>query len=913
MKRTMKRTLSLGLACILLLGTLSTGSVTFAADTGYQNGDVIEFGSYPQSRVADEETLAALNAMELEWRSYDYYISMHDNYYQTVDKKQNYDPDYIMQKSTFMRFADAEYEGLRYRAVYFDTYRPTSALQFGSATLTYQDNNGFYPKNVYWFLWKPLRWIVLDKNTGLLLCQSVVDAQPFNELRYQPEGDSYYYSDKTCSFYANNYEQSTLRKWLTDPARENSFISTAFLPDELEKIEYTELDNHTGQSGSEKYIGGDTTDRVFVLTGFEASNSGNYPTGIEQYKTAMTKYQRNNSLARFNRRVYYHTFASDYAKCQGAYTITEEEIKRYGHVSYELYGASQTGRIPTSYGNGGTVESISENGTQGASAWTLDTDGIRPAIRINIELLKNKPVWEVYSGSCGDGVQWSFDEATEKLTIYGTGRMDDYTEYNPQAPWETLRAKIRSVEIGGNVQYIGAYAFKDCSALTECRISNRVTEIGPCAFWSCTQLEEIYIPDSVAELGKYAFAFCEKLNNVQIGSGIQVLRQGVFSYCQGMSMFVISDSITTTEYASLDFRHGYHPPLTIHFPASFKTSGQCLYDNTRNLTICCDSEDSEIKAYADANSIPFVLCDGHRNEELLLSGTCGENVQWAFDEESGVLSLTGTGAMDSLGAFEDYGYSVWKDDIQFVVAADGVTAIGAHAFEGCPMLEEVILGEDVTQIGEAAFKDCPRLMNVTLLSGEISANGAFPDDRMDWMLVFPEDNLQAVALAKHYGISWIPVSYKDSVLSFGGTITVHDGYAYSYLPMFVQRYGSAQKVYFNRLVFADIPADSVKQQSFTGEFFGSLTMHYVEVTLLYIREDGTQEEVTYDRMIELLQSGDYRAFKLRVSSTTQDGEEQTQEETIEQKLSEIFPFMPKRVLRLVSKAINFIVSIFKKK
>lgn len=301
-------------------------------------------------------------------------------------------------------------------------------------------------------------------------------------------------------------------------------------------------------------------------------------------------------------------------------------------------------------------------------------------------------------------------------------------------------------------------------------------------------------------------------------------------------------------------------------------------------------------------------------DEKPLSGTCGENVQWAFDEESGVLSLSGTGAMDSLDAFDDYGYSVWKDDMQFVAAADGVTSIGAHAFEGCSTLEEVILGEDVTQIGEAAFADCPRLMNVTLLSNTISADGAFPDDRMDWMLIFPDQNTQAIALAKRYGVSWITVSYADDVLSFGGTITVHDGYAYSYLPMFIQRYGSAQKVYFNRLVFADVRAKDVEKQDYTGSTTdGCLTMFYVEVTLVYISPDGDQREVTYDQMIELLQSGDYRAFKLRVSTPTGDDEEKTQEEIIYEKLEGILPFMPRKVLRIVSKAINFIVSIFKKK
>lgn len=294
--------------------------------------------------------------------------------------------------------------------------------------------------------------------------------------------------------------------------------------------------------------------------------------------------------------------------------------------------------------------------------------------------------------------------------------------------------------------------------------------------------------------------------------------------------------------------------------------------------------------------------------ELPVSGSCGENVRWTFDEESGVLSLDGVGAMETQDSFAQYGYSCWRDAIRFVVAADGVTSIGASAFEGCPVLEEVILGEDVSAIGEAAFQNCPQLMNVTLLGHTVSAQNAFPQERTDWALIYPSDNEQAQTLAQELGVSGVPFSYGEDVLSLGGTITVHDGFAYTYLPMLVQRYDSAQKVCFNCIVFADVASDSVEQQEYTGEQSGCLVMNSVEITLLYISPDGEQTQVTYAQMIELLQSGDYRAFKLRIQS-----DEKTQEEIIAEKIKKIFPFLPKKILRVVSKAINFIVKIFKKK
>ena len=87
-------------------------------------------------------------------------------------------------------------------------------------------------------------------------------------------------------------------------------------------------------------------------------------------------------------------------------------------------------------------------------------------------------------------------------------------------------------------------------------------------------------------------------------------------------------------------------------------------------------------------------------------------------------------------------------------------------------------------------------------------------------------------------------------------------------------------------------------------------MRHVEVTLLYVSPDGESEEITYARMTELIESGDFRAFKVRISS--EDGS-LVREETIEQKLEAVFPFIPARILRAVSKAINFIIRIFTKK
>ena len=52
---------------------------------------------------------------------------------------------------------------------------------------------------------------------------------------------------------------------------------------------------------------------------------------------------------------------------------------------------------------------------------------------------------EVYSGSCGESVNWSLDTETGLLEITGSGKMTDYG--NGNAPWYNYRTKIKECVI----------------------------------------------------------------------------------------------------------------------------------------------------------------------------------------------------------------------------------------------------------------------------------------------------------------------------------------------------------------------------------------------------------------------------------------------------------------------------------
>lgn len=128
----------------------------------------------------------------------------------------------------------------------------------------------------------------------------------------------------------------------------------------------------------------------------------------------------------------------------------------------------------------------------------------------------------------------------------------------------------------------------------------------------------------------------------------------------------------------------------------------------------------------------------HANAELL-SGTCGENLIWSYDESSSTLTISGTGIMNDY-----YGNTVpwnsYKENIKQIVfdgeityignnafnllinlnsitIPDSVIKIGYGAFIGCEKLEKIIIPNNVSTIGEYIFYDCANLKSVTIGKG----------------------------------------------------------------------------------------------------------------------------------------------------------------------------------------------------
>ena len=96
------------------------------------------------------------------------------------------------------------------------------------------------------------------------------------------------------------------------------------------------------------------------------------------------------------------------------------------------------------------------------------------------------------------------------------------------------------------------------------------------------------------------------------------------------------------------------------------------------------------------------------------SGTCGDDVTWMLDTDTGELTISGTGAMADYSRAPNNPWYSYRSSIKTVTIQSGVTSIGDRTIYGCANLTSVTIPDSVTSIGIRAFFNCTNLTSVTI-------------------------------------------------------------------------------------------------------------------------------------------------------------------------------------------------------
>lgn len=308
-------------------------------------GTIINFGSYPQSRVKDTVLINKLDAVTKNWKSYNYYTGTGSI------------ADGQMKPSDYMLYADFKYNGDKYRAVTFSQYRPYYTGYISSASNTYQDDNGYYTGDVYYFKYEPLKWRVLDAGKGLVMSANVIDSQAFNNYKLSYSGECY--GDSSKSYYASDYGKSSIRDWLN-----NDFCNTAFSTTQQGRI--TPQTIEAKSTYKSQYDGTTTTGNKVFLLSYEDVLNTSYG-----FSSSTSTYDPARQLK-----------STDYAQSQGCYTST----------SSSYYGNSPRWRLRSPNYSGSAAYVYSVGYAYGSSDVSNTGSGVIPALYLKKSTIQKSPV-----------------------------------------------------------------------------------------------------------------------------------------------------------------------------------------------------------------------------------------------------------------------------------------------------------------------------------------------------------------------------------------------------------------------------------------------------------------------------------------------------------------------------------------
>lgn len=269
-------------------------------------------------------------------------------------------------------------------------------------------------------------------------------------------------------------------------------------------------------------------------------------------------------------------------------------------------------------------------------------------------------------GSCTELSEITIPDSVTRIE---SKLVDNTPLYNDESNWEN------------GVLYIGNHLIEaDSKQLSgSYNIKDGTVSIAAGAFLYCTELQSVTIPDTIKHIVRSTFLSCTGLTDVTIGSGVESIEETAFQSCKSLEAITIPSNVKSIGSEALSY---------------------C--DKLKNITLSngiesiaehaflCDValEDISIpKSVTSIGECPFFKCTG-----LVNIAVDGENP--SFSSVDGVLFNKNKTRLIE--------YPIGKSQTSYSVP-NGVTEIGAKAFNECRHLKKISLPEGITSIGSDAF------------------------------------------------------------------------------------------------------------------------------------------------------------------------------------------------------------------
>ena len=207
---------------------------------------------------------------------------------------------------------------------------------------------------------------------------------------------------------------------------------------------------------------------------------------------------------------------------------------------------------------------------------------------------------------------------------------------------------------------------------------------------------EIQLPNGLKNIGNYAF----------------------YNYTnEALTELEIPASVTSIGDQALSISHLER--LIMQSTTSPTIGASCVSAHAENLSIIYPCDEGAGASYVDAWGIeyykyltPAEPC-GYEKPAYIVEGSCGDNATYSFNAATGILTISGTGAISDYNG-TNMPWISFKDFITSVVVGDGITAIGNRNFYGHSNITSITLPASLESIALSAFSECSKLTSVTI-------------------------------------------------------------------------------------------------------------------------------------------------------------------------------------------------------